>query len=251
MLCQLVCTDRRYARMNCFNIRELQGILKRKFFTDLINSHDHKNLLEESMINLKYKCNSNINLNSEINNFYNFGILNISTFKKISLSNTSRINNDNLKLNKIDLFMLDTLNMRTFFLKNCFLEIYNNLYFFFSFVKYVSINPYLNLPLYSSFSKIFLSNFFFTFYFFNKNLQNLDIKNKNDINYISADFDKNKIHSNDYFSEYTNNQRFTRFNNLLINYDYKTGHYIGNWDSQYPSLLNSFIEVSRGIRKPN
>ena len=24
MLCQLVCTDRRYARMNCFNIRELQ-----------------------------------------------------------------------------------------------------------------------------------------------------------------------------------------------------------------------------------
>jgi heme/copper-type cytochrome/quinol oxidase subunit 1 len=32
MLFQLVCTDRRYARMNCFNIRELQGILKRKFF---------------------------------------------------------------------------------------------------------------------------------------------------------------------------------------------------------------------------
>ena len=42
MLCQLVCTDRRYAAMNCFNIRELQGILKRKFFTDIINTHDHK-----------------------------------------------------------------------------------------------------------------------------------------------------------------------------------------------------------------
>ena len=32
MLCQLICADRRYQRMNCFNIRELQGILKRRFF---------------------------------------------------------------------------------------------------------------------------------------------------------------------------------------------------------------------------
>jgi hypothetical protein len=32
MLCQLVCVDRRYQRMNAFNIRELQGILKRRFF---------------------------------------------------------------------------------------------------------------------------------------------------------------------------------------------------------------------------
>ena len=33
MLMQLVCVDRRYQRMNCFNIRELQGILKRRFFS--------------------------------------------------------------------------------------------------------------------------------------------------------------------------------------------------------------------------
>ena len=31
MLMQLVCVDRRYQRMNCFNVRELQGNLKRKF----------------------------------------------------------------------------------------------------------------------------------------------------------------------------------------------------------------------------
>jgi hypothetical protein len=30
------------------------------------------------------------------------------------------------------------------------------------------------------------------------------------------------------FSESSNSQRFTRFSNALINYDYKTGHYIGN-----------------------
>lgn len=52
-------------------------------------------------------------------------------------------------------------------------------------------------------------------------------------------------------SESSQKQRFTRFNNPLINYDYKTGNYIGSWESQYPYLINSFIEVARGIRKPN
>jgi hypothetical protein len=42
MLCQLVCVDRRYQRMNCFNIREIQSILKRRFYTDLINTQDRK-----------------------------------------------------------------------------------------------------------------------------------------------------------------------------------------------------------------
>jgi hypothetical protein len=50
--------------------------------------------------------------------------------------------------------------------------------------------------------------------------------------------------------EQSNSQRFTRFSHSLINYDYKTGNYIGNWDKQYPYLINSFIEVARGIRKP-
>jgi hypothetical protein len=53
------------------------------------------------------------------------------------------------------------------------------------------------------------------------------------------------------FSESSSSQRFTRFNNVLINYDYKTGNYIGNWDKQYPFLITSFIEVARGIRKPS
>ena len=34
-LCQLVCVDRRYQRMNCFNIRELQSILRNRFFEEL------------------------------------------------------------------------------------------------------------------------------------------------------------------------------------------------------------------------
>jgi hypothetical protein len=51
-------------------------------------------------------------------------------------------------------------------------------------------------------------------------------------------------------TESSSRGRFLRFYNPLINYDYKTGNYIGNWESQYPYLINSFIEVARGIRKP-
>jgi len=74
MLCQLVCTDRRYQRMNCFSIREIQSILKRKFFTDLINTHDHKTLLDKTAMGLRFKTNNINSINSNIFNFYNYGI---------------------------------------------------------------------------------------------------------------------------------------------------------------------------------
>jgi hypothetical protein len=89
MLCQLVCTDRRYARMNCFNIRELQGILKRKFFTDLVNSHDHRNLLDQTMIGLRFKTNQSSNTDLDILSFYNYGTHLTGVGKHLNLSNTA------------------------------------------------------------------------------------------------------------------------------------------------------------------
>jgi hypothetical protein len=53
------------------------------------------------------------------------------------------------------------------------------------------------------------------------------------------------------FLESSDSTRYNRFFNILVNYDYKTGHYIGNWEQQYPFLYTSFIEVARGIRKPS
>lgn len=35
MLAQMICVDRRYQRMNCFNVREIQALLKQRFFTNL------------------------------------------------------------------------------------------------------------------------------------------------------------------------------------------------------------------------
>ena len=72
MLMQLVCVDRRYQRMNCFNIRELQGTLKRKFFTDLVNSNDHREFLNQSMVGLRFKSNNTLAINPDMINFYNF-----------------------------------------------------------------------------------------------------------------------------------------------------------------------------------
>jgi len=58
MLCQLVCLDRRYQRMNCFNIREVQALLKGRFFNDLVNSHDHRVFLNKTAIGLRFKTNN-------------------------------------------------------------------------------------------------------------------------------------------------------------------------------------------------
>jgi hypothetical protein len=85
MLCQLVCVDRRYQRMNCFNIRELQGILKRRFFSDLVNSNDHHTLLNDSMIGLRFKLNNTQCIEPDIFTFYNFGTTDISKFKNVNL----------------------------------------------------------------------------------------------------------------------------------------------------------------------
>jgi len=52
------------------------------------------------------------------------------------------------------------------------------------------------------------------------------------------------------FLEHSTHQRSTRFNNSLISYDYKTGHYLGSSEKYYPYLILSFLEVARGIRKP-
>jgi hypothetical protein len=73
MLCQLVCVDRRYQRMNCFNIRELQGILKRRFFTDLVNSSDHRTFLNESTIGLRFKSINDSFITPDQHLFYKFG----------------------------------------------------------------------------------------------------------------------------------------------------------------------------------
>jgi hypothetical protein len=86
MLFQLVCVDRRYQRMNCFNIRELQGILKRKFFTDLVNTSDSHKAFESTLINMRHKNNMSNILMYDQSLLYNFDLTNTSKYKNFSFS---------------------------------------------------------------------------------------------------------------------------------------------------------------------
>jgi hypothetical protein len=74
MLCQLVCLDRRYQRMNCFNVREIQAILKGRFFHDLINTNDHRELLEQTSIGIRFKTNSLDSINPNMLLFIRHGV---------------------------------------------------------------------------------------------------------------------------------------------------------------------------------
>jgi len=74
MLCQLVCLDRRYQRMNCFNIREVESLLKGRFFPDLVNSQDHHVLLNNSMIGLRFKTNNLDSINHNVLLFSQYGL---------------------------------------------------------------------------------------------------------------------------------------------------------------------------------
>jgi len=60
--------------MNAFNIREVQSLLKRRFFTDLINTHDHHLLLDKTMVGLRFKTNDLNTLNPNTFLLYNYGI---------------------------------------------------------------------------------------------------------------------------------------------------------------------------------
>jgi heme/copper-type cytochrome/quinol oxidase subunit 1 len=261
MLFQLVCTDRRYARMNCFNIRELQGILKRKFFVDLIDSHDYKDLLKSSMINLRYKTNSNLNLDFDTSMFYKFGIHTTNINKEIIFyDNASK----NIISNR-EAFLLDYFNHNNTLGYFSFLQNLVSYFWFFyihitiilfsvpTLFKAITLTNILSFTWLSEIKQVLSNNFSILQLNFFESYQFVDSKNniKNLSFNVSDNYNNLQDNALNTFSESSSSQRFTRFNNVLINYDYKTGNYIGNWDKQYPFLINSFIEVARGIRKPS
>lgn len=88
MLCQLVCLDRRYQRMNCFNIREVQALLKGRFFNDLVNSNDHHEFLNKTIIGLRFKTNDLNSINPNTLLFYKYGIYNNTTRSQSYLTST-------------------------------------------------------------------------------------------------------------------------------------------------------------------
>jgi len=259
MLCQLVCVDRRYQRMNAFNIRELQGILKRRFFNDLVNTTDHRQFLSQTLIGIRFKSNSNLSINPDTSIIYNFG----TTLSTKSKTTTFRNIYDNASL-----FSKDKLYFTEFFKfynSLTFGDILDKLSYSFNNVmvvfkealftpKYQSnlLNHVVYAPsniLNTMISVVGLNlNFNFADYlqFFK---ENSSLTGLNKTLFSSENINSTVANDENQMSELSNNIRFTRFNNPLISYDYKCGNYIGIWEQLYPALMTSYIEVARGIRK--
>jgi len=271
--------------MNCFNIREIQGNLKRRFFTDLINSHEHRELFSSSMLGLRYKLNSSQNLDLDITTFFNYGLHSTILNKKVSYVGFPNVYPTGPTLTFI------TPRISRIFSDNFVFFYIQNFNFFFknistSLNSVVLIPPFffrrLITPIYSGFDTFSILNFNFLLknayvflelrlatYLCNLLFINLTIPNFNfyyNNSTVSAvdpianhDASTNFLAKNTAtlgstclfdFSENTSSQRFNRFLNISPSYDYKTGHYLGIWEKLYPQLVTSFIEVARGIRKP-
>jgi heme/copper-type cytochrome/quinol oxidase subunit 1 len=262
MLCQLVCVDRRYQRMNCFNIRELQGILKRKFFTDLVNTSDSHKATESTLVNMRHKHNMSNILLYDQSLFYNFDLTNTSKFKNFNFLpgqvytyssswNSSKLNSSLLQLNLVQYLNITNVYSNLTLLIKDFLNF-----------LYTPLTSITTLPLSLNFFQKTLTNvlYFPTPAVFS-NLQTLfnPIKSetysnlsKNDSSsYSSSTLNYSTFADSTHFSFSDNSSswRFNRYSYPLISYDYKTGNYLSIWDQLYPSLTLSFIEVARGIRK--
>ena len=163
MLCQLVCVDRRYQRMNCFNIREIQSILKRKFFTDLINTHEHHTLLDKTAMGLRFKTNNINSVNSNVFIFYNYGLEFAPKIRSSYFNNTTTT--DNISFLNANSFFLNLIQYFTSF--NIFF-FFNNFYLYF--ISLFSFSTSLNIT-FKNISLFLFSTFFYfydNFFFFIK-----------------------------------------------------------------------------------
>lgn len=227
MLCQLVCTDRRYQRMNCFNIRELQGILKRKFFTDLVNSSDYRDIMDSSMIGLRYKANNNLNLQHNAFSFYNLGTTNSSKFRTSELTNnyySLTTNSSMVELfNAPNLFFYDAIH-------SMLLNLYLSLNLSYLLPTNFSIAPLLPTSTFNfnhlfstivhnfNLSYVFTSPFSFNF---------IEKATTNTTTYTSSSPVKNAQNSLYSNLEASSDVRYNKFSNPVVSYDYKCGHYLG------------------------
>jgi len=224
MLMQLVCVDRRYQRMNCFNIRELQGILKRKFFTDLVNTTDHRDFLNQSIIGLRFKSNNQLSITPDLESFFNLGLTNISETKTNSFINSYSIP---YYSKNFSVFTLTNNNLNLNYILNI---VITNIYLLITSINFTSLfslfNP-LSVLKHSFGSNLIPSTMLIPFSS-SKNIPSDQAKPEK-ILYTTGNINtsSNLDSINNTFLETSNQVRFTRFNNPLISYDYKCGHYLG------------------------
>jgi len=273
MLCQLVCLDRRYQRMNCFNIREVESLLKGKFFPDLVNSQDHRTLLNNSMVGLRFKTN-NLDTIAHDTLLFNTYALGTKVNTRYTYFNPTVIEN----LNSYEFYSSSNWYYR---LVNCYttfssLSLTNSfnssLFSFSTFTKLV--NPSQQGLTYSYTKESLttrLSTLLLTPVFVHTNLfspinsletfsfnSSFDTEPKTFNNSSSTlVFSGNQFQTSTLTDNTLNSQsegtfffRYQRALNPVFKYDYKLGNYFTKEDTTMtPFMFTTAIDVTGGIRK--
>lgn len=208
MLCQLVCVDRRYQRMNCFNIREIQGILKRKFFTDLVNTSDNRLAMNSTLIGIRHRNNMSNILLYDQSLFYNFDLTNTSKYKSffigpIGSHSYSSSNFISSKLSKITQILFQYIGLNT---PNLSLnQVIKDLLFFLYSPVFNSIFTILSSLSYLKYTIITT--------LFIPSLPPFSFRVNNSVDYINTfgvdNVDKNYISTTQNYNDFTSSTRFT------------------------------------------
>lgn len=231
-LCQLVCIDRRYQRMNCFNVRELQSLLRNRFFHELTpssllykNSESSKTLM--SYINVRGYSNST---NSNFSDFFYFN----------PVSSTPHRGSVYTKIQPTNLFSGCSLLATTPKLDAPYQNLFNLSFFFPTWFIFFPHTSLLSLD----------------FSWFRPNTGLLDLpylKTGGDITINSSKLMSTNLNSCTNFEfnvvgqfvNYTNSTRFVDFENPSFVYKIKIGNYLPeSYVSTTSSFINSFSQKS-------
>lgn len=83
MLVQLVCLDRRYQRMNCYNIREIQTILKSKYSPNVSSDSNVRFNLNDTAVGLRYSLVGSNFLDPAMFTFYRNAITKTPRYRAV------------------------------------------------------------------------------------------------------------------------------------------------------------------------
>jgi hypothetical protein len=264
MLLQLVCVDRRYQRMNAFNIRELQATLKRSYFTDLLNVKDQREVLNGSMLGLRYKFNSNAASEYDTHLYHAFGptvapklrgnalfTTQTSTsgdyfpdyFSQLVVLNPFRSSGNFSSIGSTDFIHQLTSTSSTRGTAKDLVAIVNNpaLFFFSTHSNLTYRLNFMNFPNLAFRADYGLYNF----------------TGNNTPNELLSQFDSERFTRSGIVeaglssgSESGAVLRYTRFTDPSIDYAYRSGNYFGRWDGFFTSsMLVSALEITRKVRK--
>jgi hypothetical protein len=200
------------------------------------------------MIGLRFKANNSFSLDSDVLAFFKNGTNTFPKSRQLDMENY--YSGPGFSSNQASIFSA------TYSFNNPLTGLPKTLFMYFTpFTALFNISPQSSLLSISPFS---ILNSVTQLLSFNFRLQLLPFTNYTSFLLNSADSPASIFRSkgttlgtHGLYSSSENEgvSRFSRFTNPIISYDYKCGNYIGIWDKLYPSMMTSFIEVARGIRK--